>query len=347
MNWSLILHPALALLPVLTMLGVFILFDTFKLLRVWVVLRVIMFGAIVGVAAAYTNLFIRDSFNISEIDYVHFGAPFIEEFYKATIIFFLIVFRRIGFAFDAAILGLASGAGFAVIENIFYLYTHNDQDTALWVVRGFGTAIMHGGTTAIYATVGHVLTVRDGGFQPLKYGPGLALAIALHMAFNFFTQHTIAATLVMLVGMPTLIMIILRRDQKSIQDWVEVDFEAHQKLLDDIKSGDFEKTRAGRFLQRLHDRYDTGMVSKIVYYLQIHTELIIEAETILQAHGAGHDTEISHETKEKLLMLRELELEIGKTAVLALRSHLHFNRHEFWEIYMLEKEAGFKHATPH
>ena len=139
----------------------------------------------------------------------------------------------------------------------------------------------------------------------------------------------------------------LRRDQKSIHDWIKVDFAAHQKLLAQIKSGEYEHSIAGRFLTKLHDRFDSRVVDKMVYYIELHTELILAAEAVLEAHEKGKTISVSSETKEKLLLLHELEQEIGKTGLLALRPHLHFNRHEFWELYMLEKEAGFAHPHAH
>src|SRR2546423_12272338 len=83
-----------------------------------------------------------------------FGAPVIEEILKAVPIFWMIRSRRIGFLIDAAICGFAVGAGFALTENLYYLSTLANAPPALWVVRGFGTAVMHGGTAAIFAIVG-------------------------------------------------------------------------------------------------------------------------------------------------------------------------------------------------
>ena len=52
---------------------------------------------------------------------------------------------------DAAIYGFAVGTGFALVENVYYLLSLPGAPAALWIVRGFGTAVMHGGTTAILA----------------------------------------------------------------------------------------------------------------------------------------------------------------------------------------------------
>ena len=58
---------------------------------------------------------------------------------------------RVGFLVDAAILGFAVGAGFALVENVEYLRALSERELGLWLVRGLGTAILHGATTAIVA----------------------------------------------------------------------------------------------------------------------------------------------------------------------------------------------------
>src|SRR5206468_9703559 len=105
-----------------------------------------------------------------------FGAPVIEEILKAVPIFWMIRSRRVGFLIDAAICGFAVGTGFALAENLYYLSTLAAAPPALWVVRGFGTAVMHGGTTAIFAIVG----------KSRQATLGLLSAIVLHSLFNHF-----------------------------------------------------------------------------------------------------------------------------------------------------------------
>ncbi len=56
-----------------------------------------------------------------------------------------------GFRVDSAIHGFAIGAGFAVVENIYYLLVLTDPNPLLWFIRGFGTAMMHSATIAVFA----------------------------------------------------------------------------------------------------------------------------------------------------------------------------------------------------
>ena len=61
---------------------------------------------------------------------------------------------------DAAIFGFAIGSGFALVENLYYLASRPDAHVAVQIIRGFGTAIMHGGATAIFAIVSVALAEK-------------------------------------------------------------------------------------------------------------------------------------------------------------------------------------------
>ena len=54
---------------------------------------------------------------------------------------------------DTAISGFAVGAGFALIENLTYIPDLSSSGLVSSAIRGLGTAMMHGGTTAIFGTV--------------------------------------------------------------------------------------------------------------------------------------------------------------------------------------------------
>ena len=93
--------------------------------------------------------------------------------------------HRIGFLVDAAILGFAVGAGFAMVENLDYLQALSDASLAVWIVRGFGTALLHGGVQSIFAVM--LLSLADRrGHGPGAVLPTLLAATVLHALFNQF-----------------------------------------------------------------------------------------------------------------------------------------------------------------
>ena len=85
----------------------------------------------------------------------------------------LIAANRVGYKIDAIIFGFSIGAGFSVVENGFYLVRYSDLTIPVWVVRGLGTAVMHGTTTAVLAAVAHELGER----KLRSQGTGLAFNI--------------------------------------------------------------------------------------------------------------------------------------------------------------------------
>ena len=113
--------------------------------------RYLVNGWLLGVTAIDLETFKR-----------YFG-PLVEELFKALVIVALVRMHRIGFLVDAAIFGFAVGTGFAIVENLYYQHLIPDAGIGTWIVRGFGTAIMHGGATAIFAVMGLAMLERSGG----------------------------------------------------------------------------------------------------------------------------------------------------------------------------------------
>ena len=141
----------ISFLPVLTFLGLLILFDSFKLVPTSMFLRALGAGALAAVAAALLHGALLGVFELQTRTLTHYVAPVTEETLKMLFVLWALYRNKIGFLVDAAIIGFAIGAGFAVVENIEYLQDLQDPRIWIWIVRGFGTAILHALTTAIVA----------------------------------------------------------------------------------------------------------------------------------------------------------------------------------------------------
>ena len=128
--------------------------DSYKLVKLRVVVAVVACGALVAGASYLVNGLILDVIEINLSHFSRYIAPLIEELLKGLVIVVLVRTHRIGFLVDAAIFGFAVGTGFAVVENVYFLGLIPDAGLGTWIVRGFGTAIMHGGATAIFAVLG-------------------------------------------------------------------------------------------------------------------------------------------------------------------------------------------------
>jgi len=110
--------------------------------------------------------------------------------------------RRVGLLVDAAIAGFAVGTGFALIENLYYLAERSEALLFVQVIRGFGTAIMHGGATATFATVSIAMQERRPAIGPIMFLPAFIAAAVLHSTFNHLLVQPVLATLTMAVVLP-------------------------------------------------------------------------------------------------------------------------------------------------
>ena len=153
------LSVALALLPVIGFLAVLFMMDSFKLVPI----RAILAALAAGGVAALISLWLWSALGLdlqSGDTISRYLAPVVEETLKAGVVVFLIVRGRAGFLVDAAVQGFAVGAGFALVENVTYLHAFGVAPLTLWLVRGLGTAMLHGGTTTIFAILARGLADR-------------------------------------------------------------------------------------------------------------------------------------------------------------------------------------------
>ena len=174
MNFSLqtLILALVGLLPVLIFLAVLVFMDSYKLVRLRLVLWVILLGGICAGLSYLANGWLIQQLDMPVLGFSRYVAPLVEETIKGLVMVYLFRTSRIGFLVDAAILGFAVGAGFAFVENLYYLVQGIGTNPGVWIVRGFGTAIMHGGVTAIFGVLAQTITERSMKINPLYYLPG-------------------------------------------------------------------------------------------------------------------------------------------------------------------------------
>lgn len=324
------------LLPVLIFLLALLYLDSYKLVSLRTVLWVILAGALLPFAGYWINGYAIGLLGWDLSSYSRYAAPVIEEGLKALVMIFLFRSNRIGFLVDAAILGFAVGAGFGVVENFYYLYMASDAHIAVWVVRGFGTAIMHGGVMALFGVMAQALTERSMKINPLLYLPGFIVAITIHSIFNHFPGTPILTTLGTLLILPPILMVVFEKSARSMHEWLEVDFDEDALLLEQISSGEFKETKIGRFLEDLKQKFSGPVVVDMLCYLRLYTELALRAKGVLMMRENGLDTPVGERTRAKFEELRYLEKSIGKTGLLAMSPFLQMTRKDLWQLYVLE-----------
>ena len=337
MSVDFVLHASVGLVPVCCFLVALVALDSYKLVDIRWILATIALGGIVAGLCYFVHKNLLESTAMLLSHYVRYVSPFIEEFLKGMIIVLLLYRNRIGFLVDAAIFGFAVGAGFAVVENIYMLQVLPQTDIGIWIVRGFGTAIMHGAATAILAVSYRALIRKRSRSPVVAFIPGFLIASVVHSIFNHFFLAPIANTIGVLVFLPLLMTIVYKRSEEAVADWLDVGFDADTELLELIHSGRFSTSKVGIYLMTLKEKFKGEVVADLLCYLRLHVELAMRAKGLMMMRESGFASSVGEETKAKLVEMKYLDKSIGKTGKLALRPFLQFSRKDLWQIYMLSK----------
>ena len=335
MSGNLFAHALLGLLPVCCFLAALVYLESYKLVSIRGVLGIIVLGGATAGLSYLIHITLLDVLQMQLSNYTRYISPPIEESLKAVIIVFLIRHNRIGFLVDAAIFGFAVGTGFAMIENLYFLQILPDSHIAVWIVRGFGTALMHGGATAIFAVVSYALLGRKSTAGSIVLLPGLAVATITHSVFNHFFLTPVLNTIVVIVFLPLLLSVVFRHSEKSLVDWLDMGFDADTELLHLINSGEFSNSKTGLYLQSLKEKFRGEVVADLLCYLRLHVELSIRAKGLLMMRDSGFDNKTGEETRAKLEEMKFLEGSIGATGKLAIKPFLKMSRKDLWQFYML------------
>lgn len=337
---ELVTSSMVGLLPVLCFLLALRYMDSYKLHTPRAIILTMIFGAITALASYGFNSMFLQLLDIQTVTYSRYVGPFVEEALKGFVIVYLIVTNRCAFLVGAAIFGFAVGTGFAVVENLHYLRLLSDAHIAVWIVRGFGTALMHGGATAIFAIVSTAMVESSGKTGLKEFAPGYLIAVVVHSAYNHFFGSPIISTLGILVLLPALIHVVFQQSERAVQNWLGMGFDADTELLELINSGGLSESHVGEYLNWVQRRFDGMVVADMLCYLRIHKELAIRAKGILLARENGFEVSVGERTQAKLKELKYLEKSIGKTGRMAIAPLLRLDRKELWQIYMLGQEGA-------
>ncbi len=332
---NLFVHALVGLLPVCCFLAALVFLDSYKLVRMRWILGTIGLGCIAGLASYPLNVGISELLDLEFVTLTRYVAPLVEEALKGLIIVFLIHRNRIGFPVDAAIFGFGVGAGFAIFENLYYLQAMPDLRFGTWIVRGFGTALMHGGATAIFAIVSHTLMGQYPDKGSILLLPGFAVAVIAHSVYNHFFLMPIVNTLIVFASLPVLFAMVFQHSEKSVRSWLGIGFDADAEIIELINSGDFSTSKVGLYLHSLTEKFEGPVVVDMLCYLRLHKELAMRAKGLVMMREQGFMDKPGEETRAKLEELKYLESSIGPTGMLAMNPFLRLSQKDLWQVYML------------
>jgi RsiW-degrading membrane proteinase PrsW (M82 family) len=311
-------NAAAALLPVIGFLLTLFFMDSFELVPPRWIGVALLAGAAAALAsyAAWPTLLLS---GLSDDAAVRYLGPCVEELLKATLIALVLLTGRAGFLVDAALLGFGIGAGFALTENVLYLAALPNASLALWLVRGFGTAMLHGGTTSIFAILARVLADRYPRRPYAVFLPPLVPAIVIHSAFNQLPLPPAALTGVILIVLPLMLVVVFDRGERATREWMGAGLDLDIEVLQLVSSEHFALTRFGQYLQELRERFPAVVVANMYCLLRLELELSVQARAFVMARDAGLELRADEDLAASLAERDYLQRSIGRTGLLALR----------------------------
>lgn len=326
---------AVSVLPVFLFLAALVLIDSYKLVALRAILLSVAAGIVAALASYGVNVWLRPALALDTARYALYVAPMVEESLKAGFVIYLLRANKVGFVADAAIHGFAIGTGFAFLENLYYLQASPQATLWTWIVRGFGTAIMHGSATAILAMVAKTFQQRSETLRLPLLLPGLAVAVVLHSLYNHFLVNPLLATGLIVLAFPYLSVAVFQRSERETEAWLGAGFDTDQELLNAIHSGQILETPVGRYLKTLRSSFRGEVVVDMMCLLRLHAELAIRAKGVLMMREAGFDAPPDPSLRDTFEELRYLEKSIGKTGLLAIGPFLHTSTRDLWQRNML------------
>ena len=340
------IHWFLALVPVLVLLAMFVWFDAFKLMNMREILVLLALGGVGAIASYPVSGRLLDAFPLGFSNYSRFVAPWIEEAIKAVFIIGLFRLNRVGFKLDAVITGFAIGAGFSVVENIIYLVRLTEYGASTWLVRGLGTAVMHGTTLAVLAATAHEFAERETreaasefNFNLLWFVPGYFLAVGLHLAFNQFPDRPLLAMLGASLFAPVAILGIFQFGTSEAEKWLKEEYAEHKAQLAALKAGNWPEGKSGHKIAGLAERLGPEATKRIRRYWELLAWLVAEAEETLIEEEEGDAVMDKSEVRAAFHELEGLRRALGKSSLTALNALLPFSRNDYWELSELRQRV--------
>jgi RsiW-degrading membrane proteinase PrsW (M82 family) len=330
-----VLRVVLAFAPVLLFLAALRGLDSYKLVSVRTILAAVAAGASAAALcfAITSSIFLH--FPALDDQYALFVAPIVEELAKGAFWIFLIATARAVFMADSAICGFAVGAGFALVENLSYFHLLEARGIGIWILRGFGTAVMHGGVAALGATLTAYLLESSQRTSVLSFVPGQLAAVLLHSLFNQSLQSPVASTLGAILGLPVILVVAFYFSERSLRRWLGGKLDQDIDMLSEIGSKEFRETHVGTYLAALEESFSPTVRGDMLSLLQLTCELSMRAKSQLLLREAGLQVEPDPDLEGLFAELKYLVKSIGPTGMLAVRPLLSQTPRDLWEMHRL------------
>lgn len=264
--------------------------------------------------------------------------PIVEELIKGAPLVVAVYKNRSAFFAETLIYGAAVGAGFSLLENIFYAWMSTDFTLGDSLIRGIGTSLLHIGCTALLASMTLVFSrIAKNKSMTVKIVLGIAAllpSIIIHFVYNMFLLPEFFQVLLTVVIYIGLFMLIYSIDEKLIHKWLDLCISNDITLYTSMKQGKLQTTNAGQYLLMAKERFQPEVFFDICVFLGLYLEISIAAKSRMIMKESGLDLPLSEEEHKanaaKITELKSLRKNIGTSGVLLLSPFVNFKATDEW-----------------
>ena len=267
-------------------------------------------------------------------------STFLEEFLKCFPLVLAVCFRKVAFFSEALIYGAAAGAGFAFLENILYVTMVPDFSLGDATLRGFGTAILHIGCTALQSaaavTLSRIMADKSFLLTAIVCCCATVPSFIIHYTYNLFLIPEFLQLVLTVFLMTGILFIIYCIDEKLIHKWLDSCISNDVSLLASIREGHLRETPAGEYLMEMRRKFAPEVFFDICAYLGLYLEMSIAAKSRMIMKEAGMAIPVNPDThRENLSKLGELKAlgkNIGAAGLMTLSPVINMKAIDKWVI---------------
>jgi RsiW-degrading membrane proteinase PrsW (M82 family) len=298
--------------------------DTYRLLTLRRVVAGVLAGSLAALSCYWLNTW---GFQQWGPRFAVWGAPAVEELAKAAYVLYCVFRSRVGFPVDAAVTGFAVGTGFALVENLVYMNQLGESTEMLWLVRGVGTATMHGGATAIVGIAAVAVAARSRWLAACSP----VLGYVVHAAYNSGALPPLERTALVVATLPVLLMIAFQQSERMLGGWLHGKMDSDLETLSMMDSGSFLDSPAGAYLASLRDSFRPEVVTDMFCFLRLSAELSAKAKAELLQRELGFAPPDDPERAALVREMAHLERGIGAAGRRALAPLMPADARDRWE----------------
>lgn len=272
------------------------------------------------------------TFNISNGQWVFI----LEELLKALFALVLVLRKKIVFFVEALVYGATIGSGFALVENIVYLYYNPDMLIGTALFRGLSTALLHMGCTAIMAIA--LLFIKYSIHSTFNTIITL-LPFIIHYCYNYAVLTIgrseggdFAILMLMIVTILSFLVIFLLislYNERKIYQWLDHSITFDIQLLAAIREGHLADTRSGQYLCSIKEQFQSDVFFDLICFIQLYLELSIAGKSRLLLEQEGLAQPLTKEQisihNEKIAELCQLRHNIGPLGEYLIRPIITIN----------------------